>query len=207
MRESCTYGSVRGARGNSRPLPRLKRREFITLLGGAAAWPLAARAQQRDRVRRIGVLTGLDEYDPESKPRVSAFTQALAGLGWTDGRNLRIDLRWYGGDINRTRALAHELVGLQADIILTGGTPETAAVQRETRTIPIVFASAGDPVPSGVVPRIDRPGGNITGFASLEASLGGKWLELLSEIAPGLKRAAIMFNPDTAPRIVFYALI
>ena len=176
---------------------RLKRREFITLLGGAAAsWPLAARAQQGDRVRRIGVLMPQDENDPEGKRRYSGFTQALADLGWIDGRNVRMDLRWGGGDINRIRALAQELVGLQPDIILTGTTPATVAVQRETRTIPIVFADVGEPVASGLVPRLDRPGGNITGFAILEATLGGKWLELLSEIAPGLKRAAIMFNPD-----------
>jgi putative ABC transport system substrate-binding protein len=122
-------------------------------------------------------------------------------LGWVDGRNVRIDLRWGGGDINRMRALAQELVGLQPDIILTGSGAATVSVQRETRTIPIVFASANDPVAIGLVPRLDRPGGNVTGFAALEASLGGKWLELLSEIAPGLKRAAIMFNPEinTAP--------
>jgi putative ABC transport system substrate-binding protein len=130
---------------------------------------------------------------------VSAFTQALAGLGWTDGRNVRIDLRWWGDDTNRMRALAAELVGLQPDIIVTSGTATTAAIQRETRTIPIVFANSADPVASGIVARLDRPGGNVTGFASLEASLGGKWLELLSEIAPGLKRAAIMFNPDLPP--------
>ena len=150
-------------------------------------------------MRRIGVLMPGDENDPEEKRRVSAFTQALADLGWTDGRNVRMDLRWGGGDINRIRALAQELVGLQPDIILTNGTPATVALQRETRTIPIVFANVGDPVASGIVARLDRPSGNITGFANFEASLGGKWLELLSEIAPGLKRAAIMFNPDTAP--------
>jgi putative ABC transport system substrate-binding protein len=177
----------------------IRRREFITLLGGAAAWPLAARAQQGDRVRRIGVLMGFDENDPAAKARISAFTQALAGLGWTDGRNVRIDLRWAGGDINRMRALAQELVGLRPDIILTNGIVATVAVQRETQTIPIVFANGGDPVASGIVGRLDRPGGNITGFAVFEATLSGKWLELLSEIAPGLKRAAIMFNPDTAP--------
>jgi putative ABC transport system substrate-binding protein len=178
----------------------IRRREFTTLLGGAAlAWPLAARAQQGDRVRRIGVLTVGDENDPLFKPRLSAFTQALAGLGWTEGRNVRMDLRWYGDDINRMGALAQELVGLQPDIIVTNATPPTVAIQRETRTIPIVFTSAADPVASGIVPRLDRPGGNVTGFASLEATLGGKWLELLSEIAPSLKRAAIMFNPDTAP--------
>src|SRR5215831_16883354 len=179
------------------------RREFIAALGGAAAWPLAARAQRGDRVRRIGVLTWGDENDPAVKAYVSAFTQALAGLGWTDGRNVRMDVRWYGDDINRIPALAQELVGLQPDIIVTSSTPATAAVQGETRTIPIVFATGGDPVATGIVPRLDRPSGNVTGFANLEGSLGGKWLELLSEIAPGLKRAAIMFNPDTAPVSTF----
>jgi putative ABC transport system substrate-binding protein len=175
------------------------RREFIVGLGAAAAWPLAANAQQGDRVRRIGVLTPDDENVSSLKLGYSAFTQALADLGWTDGRNLRMDLRWSGGDINRIRALAHELVGLQPDIILANSIAVAVALQRETQTIPIVFASAADPVVSGIVERLNRPGGNITGFATNEASLGGKWLELLSEIAPGLKRAAIMFNPDTAP--------
>jgi putative ABC transport system substrate-binding protein len=154
-------------------------------------------------MRRIGVLIGLDENDPEEKRRYSAFTQALAALGWTDGRNVRMDLRFAGGDINRIRALAKELVGLQPDIILASSTVATAALQRETRTIPIVFASAGDPVANGIVPRLNQPGGNITGFALYEASLGGKWLELLSEIAPGLKRAAIMSDPDNAAVSVF----
>jgi putative ABC transport system substrate-binding protein len=177
----------------------IRRREFIAVLGGAAAaWPLAARAQQSNRVRRIGVLQGSAESDPGSNLAVSAFMQALADLGWTDGRNVRIDFRWGGGDINRIRALAQELVGLQPDIIVTSVASATVAVQRETRTIPIVFTSVADPVASGIVARLDRPGGNITGFANFEASLAGKWLELLSEIAPGLKRAAIMFNPDTA---------
>jgi putative ABC transport system substrate-binding protein len=173
----------------------IRRREFIILLGGAAAWPLAAHAQQGGRVRRIGVLMSYDEDDPEAKVRISAFTQALADLGWTEGRNVRMDLRRFSSDINRIPALAQDLVGLQPDIILTNGTPTTVALQRETQTIPIVFGSIVDPVASGLVPRLDRPGGNITGFAILEATLGGKWLELLSEIAPGLKRAAIMFNP------------
>jgi putative ABC transport system substrate-binding protein len=178
----------------------IKRRDFITLLGGAAAaWPIPATSQQGDRVRRIGVLMPYGENDPVAKARISAFTQALGGFGWTDGRNVRMDLRWGGGDGNRIRALAQELVGSQPDIIVTNATPATAAVQRETRTIPIVFASVIDPVSSGIVARLDRPSGNITGFASLEATLGGKWLELLSEIAPGLTRAAVMFNPDTAP--------
>jgi putative ABC transport system substrate-binding protein len=176
----------------------MNRRDFITLLGGGAAWPLAARAQQGDRVRRIGVLMPYDENDPRARSVVSAFTQALADLGWSDGRNVRMDLRWYGEDINRMRALTRELVGTQPDIIVTSGTLATAALQRETRTIPIVFVTGGDPVATGIVPRLDRPGGNVTGFAAFEPSLGGKWLELLSEIAPGLKRAAIMFNRDNA---------
>jgi putative ABC transport system substrate-binding protein len=178
----------------------MKRRSFLTLLGGAAAaWPLAARAQQGDRVRRIGVLMSFDENDPEGKRRYSAFTQALADLGWTDGRNVRMDTRWTGDDINRVRVLAQELLGLQPDTIFTTTTPTTLALQRETRTIPIVFVFGRDPVTSGIVPGLNQPGGNITGFANFEPTLGGKWLELLSEIAPGLKRAAIMFNPDTAP--------
>jgi putative ABC transport system substrate-binding protein len=181
----------------------IRRREFITLLGGAAAWPLAAKAQQAGRVRRIGVLMADGENDPEQMLRYSALTQALAGLGWTDGRNVRMDLRSGGGDINRMRALAQELVGLQPDIILASSTPAAAAVQRETRTIPIVFASVVDPVATGLVPRLNQPGGNITGFAIHEPTLAGKWLELLSEIAPGLKRAAIMFNPDTTTASVF----
>jgi putative ABC transport system substrate-binding protein len=177
----------------------IARRAFIAGLGGAAAWPVAARAQQGDRVRRIGLLMGGDENDPETKPRISVVTQTLAGLGWTNGRNVRMDLRWVGGDISRIGALVQELVGLQPDIILASTTPVIIALQQETQTIPIVFANVGDPVASGIVARLDRPGGNITGFAILEASLGGKWVELLSEITPGLKRAAIMFNPDIAP--------
>src|SRR5262249_21190198 len=154
---------------------------------------------QADRMRRIGVLMGGDENDPVTKSLVSAFTQAVAELGWSDGRSVRMDLRWYGDDTNRIRALAQELVGPQPDTILANATPATVALQQETRTIPIVFASVSDPVAQRIVARLDRPGGNITGFANREASLGGKWLELLSEIAPGLKRAAIMFNPDTSP--------
>ena len=176
----------------------MKRRTFIAGLGSAAAWPAVARAQQGNRVRRIGVLMWGDENDVW-KTFVSAFIQTLADFGWTDGRNVRMDLRWYGDDINRIPMLARELVGLRPDIILAGSTPATAAVQRETQTIPIVFAGVADPVASGFVAKLNQPGGNITGFALFEATLGGKWLELLSEIAPGLKRAAIMFNPDTSP--------
>jgi putative ABC transport system substrate-binding protein len=136
------------------------------------------------------------ENDPEAKRRYSAFTQTLFDLGWTDGSDVRIDLRWSGGDTNRIRALAHELVGLEPAIILTNGSPATLAVQRETRTIPIIFVNAADPVHGGIVTR-NRPSGNTTGFANFEAALGGKWLELLLEIAPGLKRVALAFNPHT----------
>jgi putative ABC transport system substrate-binding protein len=130
------------------------------------------------------VLVPYDENDPLPKPGLSAFTQALADLGWTDGRNVRMDLRWGSGDINRIRELARELVGLQPDIIVTNATPATAAVQQQTRTIPIVFTTVADPVASGIVELLNQPSGNVTGFANYEATLGGKWLELLSEIAP-----------------------
>ena len=155
----------------------MRRREFIAGLGSTAAWPVVARAQQGDRVRRIGVLSLYDEIGPRVAANRLAFSQALAGLGWTVGRNVRIDLRRAGGDANRIPALAKELVGLQPDIILPKGTDAAVALQRETRTIPIVFAPVDDPVASGIVPRLNQPGGNITGFANLEASLGGKWLE------------------------------
>jgi putative ABC transport system substrate-binding protein len=175
----------------------MRRREFIAGLGSAAARPVVARAQQpSDRVRRIGVLMAEDENDPVQKTLVSALREALTGLGWS---NVLMHVRWPGGDINRIREFAHELVGLQSDIIVANSTPATVALQRETRTIPIVFMGLFDPVASGIVARLDRPGENITGFVSVEATLGGKWLELLSEIAPGLKRAAILFNPDLAP--------
>jgi putative ABC transport system substrate-binding protein len=179
----------------------------MAALGGAAAWPLAARAQQGGRMRRIGVLMPGVESDPQAKSNVAAFTQSLAGLGWTDGRNVRIDLRWGRADANRIQAFAKELVGLQPDIIVTGATSATAAVQRETQTIPIVFQNVGEPVASGIVPRLNQPGGNITGFAVFEATLGGKWLELLSEIAPGLKRAGNHFQSRYQPRRGLYALI
>jgi putative ABC transport system substrate-binding protein len=177
----------------------MRRREFIAGLSGAAAWPLAARAQQPDRMRRMGVLTGFVENDPEAKAYLSRFRQGLAELGWIDGRNLRMDVRWAAGSVDRARVYAKELVDLQPDVILADSTPQTAALQRETRTIPIVFVLVSDPVGSGFVTGLPRPGGNITGFINNEPTMGGKWVQLLTEIAPGLKRAAIMFNPDTAP--------
>jgi putative ABC transport system substrate-binding protein len=178
----------------------MNRRTFIAGLWSAAAWPMVARAQQTDRMRRIGVLVPFDENEPVAKSFVSAFTEALADLGWTDGRNMRMDLRWGGTDVNRIRALAQELVGLQPDIIVPTGTAAIVAVQRETRTIPIVFAAVADPVASSIVPRLNQPGGNVTGFSDFgEASLGGKWLEVLSEIAPGLKRAVTCSIPTRPP--------
>jgi putative ABC transport system substrate-binding protein len=178
----------------------VKRRAFLTLLGGAAAaWPLAARAQQQNGLRRIGVLMGWAESDPEAKADLAAFVQGLQQLGWADGRNVRIDYRWANGDVDRMRTFARELVELRPDVILANTTPATAALQRETRTIPIVFVIVSDPVGAGLVASLPRPGGNITGFINIEASLGGKWLELLKEIAPAVRRVAIMFNPDTAP--------
>jgi putative ABC transport system substrate-binding protein len=177
----------------------MRRREFITLLGGAAAaWPLAASAQQPGQMPRIGVLTGF-ENDPEGTAQLSGFTQGFQELGWTDGRNVRMDVRWPAGSVERMRMLAKELVGMQPDVILAQTTPVVAALQRETRTIPIVFVTVADPVGQGFVESLSRPGGNITGFIFTEGAIGGKWLELLTEIAPSVKRAAIMFNPDTAP--------
>ncbi len=178
----------------------MRRRDFITLLGGAAvAWPRTAHAQQPDRMRRIGVLMGWDENDPEAQFNLAAFVQGLQQLGWVDGRNVRIDYRWANGDINRMRMFAKDLVDLQPDVILANTTPVTAALQRETRTIPIVFVIVSDPVGAGFVAGLPRPGGNITGFIHTEGEIAGKLLELLTEIAPSVKRAAIMFNPDTAP--------
>jgi putative tryptophan/tyrosine transport system substrate-binding protein len=178
----------------------MKRREFIALLSGAAAtWPVSALAQQGERVRRIAVLMGWSESDPEYRSRIDALVQGLALLGWEDGHNIRVDVRWTNGDASRASVLAKEMVELQPDVILAGATPATAALQRATRTIPIVFVVVSDPVGSGFVASLPRPGGNITGFINIEAAMGGKWLELLKEVAPGVRRAAIMVNPDTAP--------
>jgi putative ABC transport system substrate-binding protein len=176
----------------------MNRRDMIALLGGVVAWPVAARAQG-ERVRRIGVLSEFDEGDPEARAYLSRLTEGLAQLGWTDGRNVTIDVRWAAGSVERMRTLAKELVDLQPDVILSSSTPATAAVQRETRTIPIVFVVVADPIGAGFVASLSSPGGNLTGFTNMEATMVGKWLELLTEIAPRIKRVAIMFNPDTAP--------
>jgi putative tryptophan/tyrosine transport system substrate-binding protein len=180
----------------------MRRREFITLVGGAAAWPLAVRAQQPDRMRRIGVLIGNSEV--ESQEGLAAFTKTLHELGWTDGRNVRIDYRWAAADVDRIQTFAKELVSLQPDLIMGQTTPVVAALQRETMTIPIVFVVVSDPVGSGFVVSLPRPGGNITGFINMESSLSGKWIETLKDIVPRITRAALMFNPETAPFFAYY---
>src|SRR5262249_12989789 len=183
----------------------IRRREFITLLGGAAAtWPLAAHAEGIERKRRIGVLMASAEDDPESAPRAAAFEQGLAELGWVSGRNLLIDYRWAAADPAVMQTFAKELVGLQPDLILASTTPVVAAVARETAAIPIIFVVVSDPIGSRFVESLPRPGGNITGFINIESSLGGKWLELLKEVAPRISRVSVMFNPDTAPHAEYY---
>ena len=186
----------------------LKRREFITLLGGAAAaWPLAARAQQPERMRRIGVLMSLAADDPEAQARLAAFLQGLQQLGWTDGRNVRIDYRWAAGDADRIRRYAAELVALAPDVILASGSPSVAALLQATRTVPIVFAHVADPVGAGFVESLARPGGNATGFTLFEYGISGKWLELLKEIAPGVTRVAVLRDPAIAAGIGQFAAI
>src|ERR1700757_987189 len=181
----------------------MRRRQFITLLGSAAAWPLAARAQQAAGIRRVGMLINLSETDLEAQRLVTAFREGLTQLGWVDGRNLRIDYRWAAGDVGRIRAFAKELVELSPDIIVGYATPSVVALQQETRSVPIVFLSVTDPVGQGLVASLAHPGGNITGFAAFEFSLGTKWMEALKQIVPGLRRVTTIFNPKTAP---YYAL-
>ena len=176
----------------------MKRREFITLLGGAAAaWPLAAPAQQGERVRRIGVLMNLATDDAEGQARLAAFVHDLQQLGWTDGRNVRIDYRWAAGDARLFHRYAEELLALAPDVILASATPSVQALQQATRTVPIVFAMVGDPVGMGLVASLARPGENITGFTPFEYGFGAKWLELLKEIAPGVARVAVLRDPTT----------
>jgi putative ABC transport system substrate-binding protein len=179
----------------------MRRREFITLLGGAAAtWPVAARAQQREQMRRVGVLMGYAESDTDAQAKLAAFRENLQKLGWTEDRNIRIDTRWpIPADMESMQRFAKELVALLPDLILSHITPTTAALLQQTRTIPIVFATVSDPIGSGFVASFPRPGGNVTGFTSIEPTMAGKWLELLKEIAPRITRVAFLFNPGTAP--------
>ncbi len=178
---------------------RMRRREFIALLGGVAAWPLPLSAQQPDGMRRIGVLMAYGESDREGQAWVAAFREGLQKLGWTEGRNIGIDIRWPTADEELIERFAKELVALRPDLILTQNTPTTAAILRQTRTIPIIFANVFDPVSSRLVASLPRPGGNVTGFLNLEGSIAGKWLELLKEVAPRVTRVAFLFHPATAP--------
>jgi putative ABC transport system substrate-binding protein len=185
----------------------MKRREFITLIGGAAASPFAAKAQRAERVRRIGVLMPGAAEDPENKNRIAAFQQGLQELGWTDGRNVRIDYRWGGGDADRIRSTAVELVALEPDVIFAVASSIIIALQQVTHTVPIVFANITDPVGAGYVDSLARPGGNITGFLLFEYGLAGKWLELLKQIAPTVTRAAVIRDSKTSAGIGQWAVI
>jgi putative ABC transport system substrate-binding protein len=182
----------------------MRRREFIKVIAGSAAsWPLAARAQQTERKRRIGVLVGLPEDDPDTKVRIEGFRQGLGTLGWSEGRNVRIDYR-FAPDGAQAQALAKELVALQPDVILSQSSPATSALQRETHTIPIVFVGVADPIGSGFVASLAQPGGNITGFLLFEASITGKWLAMLRDMVPAVARATLVINPKTAVFYEFY---
>jgi putative tryptophan/tyrosine transport system substrate-binding protein len=177
----------------------VRRREFIGGIGSAAAWPLAARAQQANRMRRIGVLMGFGENDHRAEGWFSGFTQALGASGWIEGGNLRTEVRWAAGNIERMRAFAKELADLQLDLVVGATTRAAGVLSQEVRTVPIIFVLVDDPLGEGFIKSVSRPGGNITGFIADEASMGGKWLELLTEIAPDVSRAAMIFNPDTGP--------
>jgi putative tryptophan/tyrosine transport system substrate-binding protein len=186
----------------------MRRREFISLLGGAvSAWPLAARAQQNEQVRRIGVLMPFIAGDPEAQVRSTVFAQTLQQLGWTVGRNLQIDYRFAGGEADRVRQYAAELVELAPEVIMTVGSITVAPMQQATRTIPIVFTNVADPVGAGIVQSLARPGGNATGFTNFEYSMSGKWVELLKQIAPHVRRAAVLRDPTAAAGIGQFAAI
>ena len=185
----------------------MKRRDFITLLGGAGAWPLAAQAQQGERMRRIGVLLHLAAGDPESMTRITAFVQGLERLGWTTGRNARIDYRWAVGDPEHFRRYAAELVALAPDIILASTSPSVAALQQLTRALPIVFVQVADPVGAGFVATLAQPGGNATGFLSFEFGIAGKWLELLKEIVPRVTRAGVLRDASNVAEIGLFGAI
>ena len=184
----------------------MRRREFITLVAGAVGWPLASSAQQPQRVRRIGVLTNFAEDDRDAQSWINAFQQRLKDLGWNGSGKSKIDVRWAAGSPDRLRSYAEELVGLQPDVIFGNSTPPVAALQRLTRTIPIVFVGANNPVGSGFVASVARPGGNITGFVNVEPIMGGKWLEILKEIAADIGRVALVFNPRTHTGQYFQSL-
>jgi putative ABC transport system substrate-binding protein len=185
----------------------VKRREFITLLGGAAAWPFVARAQQADRIKRIGVLWPYTKDDPENQQRRELIKQTLQRLGWMEGRSISIEYRYFGDEPALARVAAKDLVALQPDVIVAGTTPGLAAAAQETRTIPIVFVAVSDPVGQGFVASLARPGGNATGFTFFEFSAVGKVLEVLKQVAPGVSRVGLPFNPDTRSNISFLPVI
>jgi putative ABC transport system substrate-binding protein len=183
----------------------MKRRQFITLLGSTAVtWPLAARAQQPERMPRVAVLMPYAESDPLAQTWFKSFVQGMQALGWTDGRNIRIDVRWTGGEVDRMQRLAKELVDLQPEVVFAITTPSVNAVLRASRTVPIVFTQVTDPVAQGLVESLDRPGGSITGFTIFEPEIGSKMVQVLKEIAPETARVAVIFNPDTAPYYKLY---
>src|SRR5262244_3079825 len=183
----------------------MRRREFITLIGGtAAAWPLAARAQQGERVRRVSVLMNSTATDATWQSYFAAFVQGLHQLGWIEGQNLRIDTRLSASDAALARIYAAQLIGLTPDVILTSSTTNLTVIQQATSTVPVVFIQVSDPVAQGFVANVTRPGGNLTGFSMYEFAIGNKWLDLLKEIAPGLARVGVMFNPDTSPQSKFF---
>jgi putative ABC transport system substrate-binding protein len=182
----------------------MQRREFITLLGGAAAWSIAANAQQADQVRRVGVLSNIAESDVEAQSTVAALHEELRKLGWVNGRNLQVDHRWAAGNPERATAFAKELVALKPDAVVAHTTPSVVAMQKQTQTIPIVFVQISDPIGAGFITNLARPDGNITGFTNFESSMVGKWVELLKEMAPGVSRVAFLFNPKTAPYVTRY---
>jgi ABC-type uncharacterized transport system substrate-binding protein len=182
----------------------MRRRTFITLLGGAATWPVAARAQQGDQMRRLGVLSNIGESDMEAQSMAAALHRGLRGLGWVNGRNLQVDHRWGAGNPERIAAFAKELVALKPEVIVAHTTPSVIALRRETNTVPLVFVQVSDPIGTGFITNMAHPGGNITGFTNFESSMVGKWVEMLKEMAPGISRVAFLFNPQTAPYVTRY---
>ena len=182
----------------------MRRRDFISLIGGAAVWPLAAWAQQGEQMRRLGVLSNIGESDIEAQSMAAALHRGLRELGWVNGRNLQVDHRWGAGNPERIAAFAKELVALKPEVIVAHTTPSVIALSRETNTVPLVFVQVSDPIGTGFITNMAHPGGNITGFTNFESSMVGKWVELLKDMAPGISRVAFLFNPETAPYVTRY---
>jgi putative tryptophan/tyrosine transport system substrate-binding protein len=189
---------------SSPPLGHMKRRQFVTLLSGAAMWPLVASAQQLDQVHRVGVLSNIGESDLEAQSMVTALHEELRKLGWMDGRNLQVDHRWAAGNPDRATTMAKQLVALKPEVLVGHTTPSVIALRKQTEVIPIVFVQISDPIGAGFITNLARPDGNITGFTNFESSMVGKWVEMLKEMAPGVSRVAFLFNPQTAPYVARY---